>query len=334
VTDPLHAMSLEPCIEQLWLALCAFGLAQATAGQGQNLVPNGDFEQYTLCPSNISQIERAVGWTTIGGTPDYFNACNSNDSVDVPSSAIGYQHAASGSGYAGVVTYRPSVQFRESLQTQLTTALIPGVPIHVSLKVSPGGFGNDVYNSPDWASSGIGIRFSTVEIPPVLLVPNSAVLFLDDVLDDTSTWRLLAATYVPDSAYQYVQVGNFFDDANTLALVLDSTALLSAAYAFVDDVCVGAIADCQEFEAVGDIECSDWRMVNTGFENELTVDLSCWAGATVSIRLFDAAGRLCLNSATSDGTVRLNCSGIVPGYYTLLLGTRTGVKAIKLTRTQ
>lgn len=42
----------------------------------QNLVPNGDFEDYTQCPDYVSQIDRAVGWfRPTEGTSDYLHAC-------------------------------------------------------------------------------------------------------------------------------------------------------------------------------------------------------------------------------------------------------------------
>ncbi len=42
------------------------------------LVPNGAFENYSLCPDNFGQINRCTGWDRpIGSTstPDYYNSC-------------------------------------------------------------------------------------------------------------------------------------------------------------------------------------------------------------------------------------------------------------------
>ena len=38
----------------------------------QNLVPNGDLETYTQCPDYVSQIDRAVGWSTPTNGPRHY----------------------------------------------------------------------------------------------------------------------------------------------------------------------------------------------------------------------------------------------------------------------
>jgi len=74
----------------------------------------------------------------------------------------------------------------------------------------------------------------TLETP----FPNTAQLYLDEVQTDTVEWALLNIAYVPDSAYQYVAIGNFFEDSLSTPVVLDSNGELNAAYVFVDEVCV------------------------------------------------------------------------------------------------
>ena len=71
--------------------------------KGQNLVPNGDFEGYSGCPSNISQLDSSLFWInpTIA-TPDYFNQCDTGFTVDIPSNAFGFQNTHSGAAYSGI----------------------------------------------------------------------------------------------------------------------------------------------------------------------------------------------------------------------------------------
>ena len=78
-------------------------LVAASAMQAQNLVPNGDLEQYTQCPDYVSQIDRAIGWSRpTEGTSDYLNACLGVPfSESVPDNEFGYQSAHSGNGCAG-----------------------------------------------------------------------------------------------------------------------------------------------------------------------------------------------------------------------------------------
>lgn len=77
---------------------CSFG--------PQNLILNGDFEEYWEFPDDETQIERckhvynplyypAPSWSS---TSDYFNEC-SNSIVNVPNFAFSFQQARSGSGF-------------------------------------------------------------------------------------------------------------------------------------------------------------------------------------------------------------------------------------------
>jgi hypothetical protein len=43
-----------------------------------NLVPNPSFEDTLGCPSAAGEINKATGWTTLCGSPDYYNTCNTN----------------------------------------------------------------------------------------------------------------------------------------------------------------------------------------------------------------------------------------------------------------
>ena len=67
----------------------------AAYAHGQNLVPNGSFEEYGECPNNGAQIDRAIGWSAFRRSPDYFNSCDEGSVASVPFNFIGEQFAAS-----------------------------------------------------------------------------------------------------------------------------------------------------------------------------------------------------------------------------------------------
>ena len=95
----------------------------------QNLVPNGDFEQYSVCPTQVGQINKAISWMNpigaTGSTPDYFNQCATNPSIDVPSNVFGFQFAHSGIGYCGFVVWQVNYNnFREYVETSLISPLV------------------------------------------------------------------------------------------------------------------------------------------------------------------------------------------------------------------
>jgi hypothetical protein len=71
----------------------------------QNLVLNGDFEQYNNCPQDFDDIDSATFWTqpTIYGTSDFFDTCSYYPSlVNVPNTFEGFQQSHSGGGFAGL----------------------------------------------------------------------------------------------------------------------------------------------------------------------------------------------------------------------------------------
>ena len=281
------------------------GLADA-----QNLAVNGSFEDYTFCPTNLSQVDRAVGWTDVSQSPDYFNRCNSNDSVSVPVNIVGNQEPYGGDAHMGMCTYLQGIPtYRECIQAQLASPLMPGIPVHLSMMVSPGGFGNDpLNNSIRYASSGIGMKFSMQAHTTFTLWPGNVAMQLPNVLSDTSGWMQLTAVYVPDSAYEYVVVGCFLPDSMLVVEELDEDGQWSAAYSFVDAVCVSYYAaDCPSFNSI--IEQAPAIMICGGgvVGDELNFRLNNllrhgW------IELLDVVGRVIRHEMLAAGSCELQWS--------------------------
>lgn len=100
--------------------------------------------------------------------------------------------------------------------------------------IDPGFF----YESP---SNNIGLRLSTVAFLPSNPAPidNFAHLRSISIISDTANWVQISGSIVADSAYSYLILGNFYDDANT-----DTTTLTCGtcqnwfSYYLIDDVCV------------------------------------------------------------------------------------------------
>ena len=230
------------------------GLSIPFVSLGQNLVPNPSFEVYSACPDSWNQTERAVGWSRYRGSPDYFNGCDAGGLAGVPENVVGYQHAATGQAYVGGYLWCSSpTNTREHLGAMLTEPLIQGAPVYISFKVSPavGGFLEDMR----WAAPRAGLRFT---MNPYLqnglaILPDTAALFMSSAPVDTSTWYTVSGMYVPDSAYQYVVLGNFFRDSLVSPVVLDPTGAIDCAYVYYDDICVSQFPEDCGF-VVGDDE--------------------------------------------------------------------------------
>jgi hypothetical protein len=204
--------------------LFIFFLPLLWKGQGvafaQNLLPNPSFELYSQCPDNENQVEYATGWSNYSSsTPDYFNSCSQNPDFSIPDNWAGYHQDLTGKAYCGigVYAYPSSVpNLREFIGRKLSTPLLIGGKYNVSFKVS---LGINRWPKPDLncATNNLGMLFSTIEysINNPLSVQNYAHVFTDTIIKDTINWSVIKGSFIADSAYMYVIIGNFFDDLST-----------------------------------------------------------------------------------------------------------------------
>lgn len=196
-----------------------------------NLVPNPSFEEYTNCPTGIGQTAYIVDWSTFRGSPDYFNSCAPTSSYySAPGNAAGYQQAANGDAYTGIICFDNSIFSREIIANILNTPLIIGQKYFISFNVSNA----DDTSVVGYSINKIGAKFSTVMHTNVN-IDNNAHIYTSSVISDTVNWTRIAGSFVADSAYKYLMIGNFFDDENT-TVVNNSSGFW--AYYLVDDVCV------------------------------------------------------------------------------------------------
>ncbi|MBL0330259.1 MAG: T9SS type A sorting domain-containing protein [Bacteroidetes bacterium] len=201
-----------------------------------NLVPNPSFEQYTGCPDYWDQINYTLDWTAYKGSPDYYNICGAVDSFSVPQNFIGYQLPASGSAYCGVILYdKANFGNDELIGANLTAPLLIGTKYFVSFKSVL------KYNNPFDICCGqnkMGVKFSTmsynISSPPIQ--NNFAHVYSSAVISDTSNWTQVFGSFVSDSMYTNVMLGNFFDNASTT--INDIQPANNSSYYFIDDICV------------------------------------------------------------------------------------------------
>jgi hypothetical protein len=309
------------CIGLIVLALTPL------AGIAQNLVVNPSFEEYTSCPTYLSQIDSVIGWEGIFISPDYFNAC-ADDTMTVPFNPLGYQWPSDGLGYAGLGFY--DIWTKEYMQGSLVVPMQPGVLTYVSMHVSPGGFGYPGWTSPKLMASHIGLRFSTqplgIQTAYGTLEFNTAVLYLPTILNDTANWTVLSTAFIPDSAYAYVQIGNFFTDSLCQWVEVDPAIdEWFSAYAFVDMVCVSQQPGvCDPVSGLGEQMAASLPQ-GIAFSDVLEIPLESWGlkGAAEHADLFDARGRLLRSSGVvGRSTLQWQLADIPTGLYVLVVQLR------------
>ncbi len=205
-------------------------------------MPNFDFEQYSSCPTTGDQVEFCDGWSkycTSSFTPDYYNACAPSNTMNVPNSFFFYQQDHRNCGaYMGLGTWSQTVaNEREHIGIQLAQPLVIGQKYYLSFYTVRGGF-ND---NSDCPSNNIGMRLSTVAYSPSNPTPidNFAHLRSVPIISDTANWVRVSGSIVADSAYNYLIIGNFYDDANTDTTTLNCGNCINyLSYYLVDDVCI------------------------------------------------------------------------------------------------
>jgi hypothetical protein len=204
----------------------------------QNLVPNGNFESYDLCPDFWCQISYCTSWNSFRATPDYYNTCSTSSDFAPPNCYYGFQYPHSGNAYAGFACYYIySVNYRELMGANLLSPLVFKQKYFISFYVNMGG-GENSKNTI--AINKMGVKFSTIPYSESNPAPidNFAHFYTNTIINDTVNWVKISGSFVADSAYNYIIIGNFFNDSLTDTLNLETVNENESAYYFIDDICV------------------------------------------------------------------------------------------------
>ena len=124
---------------------------------------------------------------------------------------------------------------REAIGTQLSSNLIIGEKYLVSIKFCLA----DNINPTRTACNNLGVKFSTVQYSKLNPIPidNISQVYSDSIISDTVRWTAVSGSFIADSQYRFISIGNFFDNAHTDTINLMSE-FPGVAYYYVDDVSV------------------------------------------------------------------------------------------------
>jgi hypothetical protein len=310
-------------------------LVYFTLLKGQNLVPNPGFELYDSCPNNQFQIHYASGWSSYGFTSDFFNSCAASFSIiDVPTNGAGYQPAL-GNGYAGFVAYFPtSSENREYLGRNLALSMIIGTRYYVTLKVSLSSI--DAALGFNCATDHIGVRFSTIPFSFSSPAPtnNFAHIYTTNIITDTANWTTIQGSFIADSTYQYISIGNFFDDLTTNKTYFFPSSNY-AAYYFVDDICVSTDSTyCATLIGISEDQTSSTiKTFPNPFSTITTIELNEPVYNSLLLSIYNSSGQIVRKTEEiNDTTILIKREDLGPGIYffTLTDNEKTFFKTGKL----
>ncbi len=309
-----------------------------------NLVPNFSFEEHDSCPTGPDQIERATGWlkfSTAISTPDYYNSCSAQ--FNVPNSGNGFQtDQRNCTAFIGLVTFGAIANDREHVGIKLNQPLVIGQKYFISFNIvfAEEVLGVNLYHF-SMPSNKVGMRLSTVQysISNPAPIDNFAHLFTDSLIGDSVSWHLISGSVVADSNYQYVILGNFFDDTHTDTIHFNCpTCMNSLSYYYIDDICVSTDSIlCSG--GINQIPC------NVGFEsieessNECVVPnpttSSIWikniSEEAEELQVYSAMGEIVFKSTVGKNrNYEINLKSSPSGlFYIILINNKGQTKLIK-----
>lgn len=249
------------------ITLC-LNLLFSVSGLSQNLVPNPSFEKNKSIPCGfISVLPRNVNdsvnlrpdnlsnylenwYTPTSGTTDYWffsdtirRYQNGKDCTN-GASLEGSQptKARTGSGYIGlyVSSQGTAANYREYAQVKLLSSLKRNTVYHVSFFVQ-------LSNNAENCSDRIGILFSKLPIirPQIVdksrfgepLIYSPQVRSLEYICQPRQ-WVEVNTCFQASGGEEYLTIGNFFSDENTILQKSANVGNIPLAYYLVDDVTV------------------------------------------------------------------------------------------------
>jgi outer membrane protein OmpA-like peptidoglycan-associated protein len=227
---------------------------------GQNLVPNGSFENFTHCPEEYEmdpQITTVNNWNSpTKGTPDYFNS--GSYKCGVPYNWVGNAPAFDGNAYMGIIACmrqidKNQIAYREYLRVELSDTLQKGINYYASMQIRLG-------QSCVVSCNGLGMFFSEIPLSshsshnyPV----KADVVFNDNtIISNKEGWTKVCGLFMARGGEKYLLIGNFLSNQELKYKEWDenliSTPNISPmAYYFIDDVKVKVFSDTTNYYCEG-----------------------------------------------------------------------------------
>lgn len=307
----------------------------------QNLVPNPSFEESDTCQLGLGFRFPEQGphhWFSSWGTPDHLQSCLPYGAANgIPFNAWTFQEPLEGESCVGMFTYHQNGldQQREWVVVELLEPLEVGQTYYGSFYANAG-FGGNLQNPQVWLGSGNASMLFTMQAAqwdfssPNPTYPNRAHIIRPDILADTVTWTLVSGSFVADSAYRFVMLGNFFSNALTDTMhFADPNSVFWWAprgYTLFDQVCVSAAPDgCDMANGVEQEVTGEVMLFPNPAAGELWI-----RGAKGSMGLIhDAIGRIVWEGWFTEEALRLDVSTWARGMFALRLQGIGGYRSFK-----
>jgi OmpA-OmpF porin, OOP family len=316
-------------LPKIILGLVFFMLLMLGTRAQENLVPNPSFEDTLGCPVGYPDLDtKCKFWKSFKGSPDYMNDCSACCGSN---NQFGYQEPHSGEAYSGIGTYQTSVpNLREHIAVELITPLVIGTQYFISFYVSTAWTGG----LTTIATNKIGALLTTYSYsdPDLLLpLPNACTFYSNLIISDTVLWTKVTGSFIADSAYQFLVIGNFFSDDLVDTINLPYQFFPVGAYYFLDDVCL----------STDSIYAETWTGISENVVEKVDLevfpnpaDKYCTLKSNELIQLVtikNALGEIVyIKDYINKDKIELSTENLASGFYFIEIKTKKGIKKSKL----
>lgn len=186
-----------------------------------NYVRNPSFEEFSVCPNNVDQLNKCNYWQKVPDlhdSPDYFHRCATYSGlhVGVPNNSHGNQEPNFGNAYTGLIMFGKGF-YHEYIQNQLYKPLSNGTEYIVGMYVS-------LANKSKFATDRVTFCFSDKpklakksrmykgRIDEYLSCQTGVLVKNNNLITDTIKWVLVEGEYIARGGEKYLTIGVFDGD--------------------------------------------------------------------------------------------------------------------------
>ncbi len=280
----------------------------------QNLVPNTSFEDHLDSP--CSWMVNSDDFSSImqnwvmpsGGSPDVFSAlvdetCYAS-CYSTHSDAKGNQAPRTGDYMVGISTFGSGCGFlpdyREYVQVQLSSTLNVGELYYAEMYISLGDY-------TITATNNMGMYFSTEPISSSVCSQFNVVpqILDSEVITDETGWVKISGTFIAESNFGYITIGNFSDNSSTSTITVEGN--YNNSYYYIDDVTVSLATNISSSSATDFVSF---------FPNPSSdrVTINSTLGGLSEVTLYDLSSRKILQYNFIN-SVNLDISNLEKGIY-------------------
>ena len=143
--------------------------------------------------------------------------------------------------------------------------------------------------------------------------PLTESFFNDSIITDTLNWTLTHGSFIADSAYNYIVIGNFFDDNHTDTIKM-GTGFFDDAYYYIDDICVSTDSlSCPGFVGINE-SAGGVKLILSPNPFSDKINITSKRNELLEVNLYDITSRKLLHQKFTH-SASLNTASLAKGIY-------------------